>query len=102
MSTVSINLRIPQELHTALKDAAEQDRLSLNATVLNACESWLAMRHERNDTGKLKNAAAAFMRADTDTLRSMAVVYNSDEFHNKMEKGLAEARKVRKRGKENT
>lgn len=47
MATRNLNLRIPEDLHRQIQQAAEKDRRSINSEVLWLIETALANRKER-------------------------------------------------------
>jgi len=57
---MAMTLRLPAELESDLRTAAEEDRRSVHQTVVLAVETWLALRE------------TAEVKADPDALRALA------------------------------
>lgn len=47
MSEERITLRLPADLHAALRKAAEEDTRSLNSEIIHVLRQWLAQRESR-------------------------------------------------------
>ena len=62
-------VNLPDELHALLKQVADQERRSMNATILMAVEQYVAERSHRARTREL---AAEVARRDADLLDRLA------------------------------
>jgi len=47
---VMLNLRLPEELHKALKEIAEKERRSLNSQILIILELYVKQLREKNNS----------------------------------------------------
>jgi predicted transcriptional regulator len=65
---MNMQLRLPEELHARLKEAAEQDAKSINAEVVTAVEDYLA----RRQTAKAREFARMVAERDAALLARLA------------------------------
>lgn len=62
-------VNLPDELHEQLKQAADQDRRSMNATIVVAVERYIAERRHRART---RDLAREVVRRDAELLDRLA------------------------------
>jgi predicted transcriptional regulator len=62
-------INLPNELHAALKQIADDEHRSMNATILVAVEQYVAVRSHRS---KVRELAADVARRDAELLNRLA------------------------------
>jgi predicted transcriptional regulator len=62
-------VNLPDELHSLLKQVADRERRSMNATILMAVEQYVT---ERSHRGRVRELAAEVARQDAELLDRLA------------------------------